>query len=327
MKASCAVVFCAMILAVLIPTTPAFGDEQLTISSAEYNTDTLIIKGSNFGAYPPVVIFDLITVESKYVKQCEGSSWGSCVAVTLASPQAGSYLLRMIRTDKSGKPGLGQPDFDTFSVTIGAAGGAVGSQGPAGPAGPQGPAGPAGPQGPAGPAGLTGPQGPAGPTGPQGPAGPTSNLTGASSSGLKIYDSKTVVVGDVVDILGAFAQVVIDANGTLLTAMVSKNTIEGSRYLYYASADCTGQPYINYYQDSDDVGSAYESLFTPFATEKTATGFTAYVPESPDALVDITVRTSYYSNACQPLSSYSMKAFRAKAIATLDFVPPFAVSK
>ena len=332
----CAVVFAMLIL----PPMLAFGDDQLIISSATYHPldKTIVINGKNFGDYPPIVIFDMATLPSQDVSVCDSMSWGTCVAAKLADqPSSGSYLLRIIRTDKTGKPRLGQPDFDVFDVAVGSGGsgelpGLTGPPGPAGPegaAGAAGPTGPAGIQGPKGDTGLQGPEGPVGPqgsAGPQGPPGPGANLPTASSAKLKVYDANNALVGEAIDIFGGFAHVIIDADGTLLTASIGRNTIDGSKYLYFESPDCTGQPYMDYY-DSDSTDSAGAGLFTLVATIYSKPGYTAYVPESMDTQ-DLTTNSAYYSNICQLFpGGYLMTVLKAKPIAHLDFEPPFTIRK
>jgi formylglycine-generating enzyme len=85
--------------------------------------------------------------------------------------------------------GSGVSKFDTFNLTIGAAGpeGPVGSEGPIGPEGPMGVQGPEGPQGPAGPEGVQGETGPGGPRGEKGDKGDPGSFPAGNAAGDMQY--------------------------------------------------------------------------------------------------------------------------------------------
>jgi hypothetical protein len=143
--------------------------------SADRTTESLIIRGTNFGSTPAHVF-------------CETSmmtvlNWTpSEIVVSLPAALAdGSYLLTVVT-------GKGQPDRDVFYFSLAtipaSVSGPQGPQGPAGQDGAQGPQGETGATGPEGPQGPAGPQGPKGDAGPQGPAGPqgTQGDTGATGA-------------------------------------------------------------------------------------------------------------------------------------------------
>jgi hypothetical protein len=149
---------------------------QLVIFSASVSrtSETLTLKGLNFGSTTPTVLCENmpLTVLSATETQI--------VALFPASTPDGTYLISVVR-------GPSQVDRDVFHVAVleplaplvidGPVGppGPTGPQGEPGPAGLQGPTGPTGPSGEMGPAGARGPQGEpgvAGPPGPQGAIGP-----------------------------------------------------------------------------------------------------------------------------------------------------------
>src|SRR5438552_1251173 len=131
------------------------------ITSVTSDSDTLTIRGFNFGTAMPRVLFD--------AGELTPLSWASDqIVAVLPSPSLppGSYLLAVYR-------GPSHTIFGVFVATLGAVGpdGARGQRGDPGGGGPAGSAGPAGPMGPGGPTGPQGPQGPPGERGPAGPAG------------------------------------------------------------------------------------------------------------------------------------------------------------
>jgi hypothetical protein len=147
-------------LVAAVPVTAQTKSLVIYGASADRTTESLTIRGANFGATPAHVF-------------CETSmmtvlNWTpSEIVVSLPAALAdGSYLLTVVT-------GKGQLDRDVFSFSLATIPAPV-----PGPQGPQGPAGQDGAQGQQGETGATGPQGPAGPegqkgdTGAQGPAGP-----------------------------------------------------------------------------------------------------------------------------------------------------------
>jgi len=135
-----------------VPASVQAANVSIDRATADVPNGILIIEGSGFGVYPPIVVLDgFVLPITNY-----GPSQIIAVLPSVISGVPGSYGLSVSRTGKAG----GVQSTQDFVLTIG-------STGPTGPAGSAGPSGPAGPMGPAG---LAGPAGPAGPTGPQGPS-------------------------------------------------------------------------------------------------------------------------------------------------------------
>ena len=154
-------------------------DKQLVVLSASLNraTETLILKGQNFGSSPAVFCELLpMTVLSATDTQL--------VVYFPASMPEGSFLITVAR-------GNAQLDRGVFFLAAQTAAAPPVTAGVTGPTGPVGPAGPAGETGPAGATGATGPAGPAGPagakgdTGPQGPAGAAGAQGPAGAAGAQ----------------------------------------------------------------------------------------------------------------------------------------------
>jgi hypothetical protein len=174
-------------------------------------------------------------------------------------------------------------DTDRFTGPSGGIGltGATGAQGLTGATGLQGPTGvtgslgPTGTTGSQGATGTTGPQGTTGPTGSQGSAGATGSqgatgVQGPAGSGLLLYDDNDVAIGPVLsagcdEVASGDQGLYFDRISTLLTNAGSNYPVCASRTefipngrVWFASADCTGQAYI----DSEVVPSSTASLFS-----------------------------------------------------------------
>lgn len=152
-----------LLIAPAIPAAQKTPPPQLVIASAIANGDVLTIQGVNFGSTEGSVTLNLVPLHVLGWTD----TWIDARLPESITP--GSYLLGVAR-------GRGTVEFNTFAVSIGAAG----PPGAAGPAGPQGEPGPQGLQGPAGP---QGPQGVPGPQGPAGPAGAGGVITSISALG------------------------------------------------------------------------------------------------------------------------------------------------
>jgi len=188
----------------------------------------------------------------------------------------GDYLLTV-------STGKGSKGYDEHDLTVGAVG-PQGPRGEIGPAGPQGPVGPQGTQGPIGDTGEPGPVGPKGPmgsqgeqgpigakgdkgdtgaTGPQGPPGEKGEKGPAGPQGppgvgsLGVYDGNDLFLGYLIyskshvsldtcivynpEIPAAFA-VKLECTAASPTPCIEFRG-PGDQ-LFYLSADCSGQPYI-----------------------------------------------------------------------------------
>jgi hypothetical protein len=118
--------------------------------------------------------------------------------------------------------------------------GATGAQGLTGPAGAVGPTGPIGPQGLTG---ATGAQGPPGPIGPQGTPGPSWVFVDSSPTPQTIGPVFPIQTSNA----GQTAVLVQTQAGDVGTILIERSGFNGgAARTYYASTNCTGQPYVLY---------------------------------------------------------------------------------
>ena len=139
----------------------------------------------------------------------------------------------------------------------------VGPKGETGAQGQTGPQGAPGGQGPKGDTGDTGPQGPAGgPAGPQGPQGPEGPV--GPAGGLYLYDASNTKIGPIsVYNSGERVNVAVSVEGSLYSVVATRQGFVVLDYLYFTSANCTGQAYL-YAMNRDDLNSE----ITTFAAGK-----------------------------------------------------------
>ncbi|MBI4445741.1 MAG: hypothetical protein HY645_07500 [Acidobacteria bacterium] len=178
----------------LLPTALAQGNGQggtpgviqVAISAAEPNfeTDSLLITGKNFGNGPSFAGIVTLFIPGLGETQLPVLGFDPVNQRILAQLPPylenlpGTFLLRVIT-------GVSETSIGSFDLAIGAVGkpGATGATGPIGPSGPQGLQGASGPVGPSGPQGVQGPAGDTGATGPSGPQGMTGSVGPSGAQG------------------------------------------------------------------------------------------------------------------------------------------------
>jgi hypothetical protein len=145
--------------------------------------------------------------------------------------------------------------------------------------------------------------------GPQGPSGP---------GVLRVYDSKNVLVGNVLAGYIGDVIVVYRLNNLSIPLSVSKNKIAGS-LLAYTTNNCTGTPYID---DGEN------SIMTPNAI----VGSSLYIPDfnSPRqtityaSLGGATTSSDFYCTGHIPTTDFARPAIEIPHF-TDQFTPPFTV--
>jgi hypothetical protein len=223
--------------------------------------------------------------------------------------------------------------------------GPQGEPGPTGDIGPQGPQGEPGPQGPQGDTGPQGPQGEPGPAGPQGepgespgwlgpvaidafgdfvgiPTGVLPRCIGSAPSSSPRNHASGVVVRDPTTGVQGWVNL---ANYTLETEINCPRQITrigqgtGPRSLFFESADCTGQPYLEANRGQVEVvGEVFAAGLA------SSTGFIISMPgarlfSEGDGGILIHSQLSDATGTCVPLSPGTV----GDLVEAQEFTPPF----